>query len=131
MKKEPCKNFYGDLVRFHEAIKLISFEFTIRDVIPASVQNVSLLSFFAFFVILWRKKPPIKCYGVFNHSLQTYEVAKFWMIKLCLDVSNVIHANEHTKNANCGLRVSLWTYLLIIMELPCSAKFVILASGPL
>ena len=31
------------------------------------------------------------------------EVAKFWMINLYLDVSNVIHANEHTKYTNCDL----------------------------
>ena len=28
------------------------------------------------------------------------------MIKLCLDASEVTHANEHTKHANCGLHIN-------------------------
>ena len=34
---------------------------------------------------------------------QTYEFAKFWIIKLYLDISDVIHGNEHTKYENCSL----------------------------
>ena len=50
--------FYGEralhkvcsvLVRFNEVIKLQSFEFSVSDVIPANVQNISPLVFFAFF----------------------------------------------------------------------------------
>ena len=47
------------------------------------------------FVNLMKKKPS-KFNGVFDHFSQIYEVTKFQMIKLCLDVSDVIHANEHT-----------------------------------
>ena len=35
-------------------------------------------------------------YCRFDHFSLTYKVAKFWIIKLCLEVSEVIHANEHT-----------------------------------
>ena len=35
------------------------------------------------------------------------------MIKLCLYVSDVIHANEQTKYANCGLHVNFWNFLLM------------------
>ena len=49
------------------------------------------------------KEPFTQFYGHFDHfngyfddfSL-TYEVAKFCTIRLYLDVSDVIHANEHT-----------------------------------
>ena len=39
------------------------------------------------------KNKPIKFYGAFVHFLQTFKVAKFSVIKLYLDVSDVIHAN--------------------------------------
>ena len=35
------------------------------------------------------------------------------MIKLCFNVSYVIHANSHIKNANCGLQVNFANFLLI------------------
>ena len=35
------------------------------------------------------------------------------MIKLYLEVSYVIHANEHTKYADCGLPVNFWIFLLM------------------
>ena len=61
MKKEPCANFRGVLMRFHEVIKLQSLEFDVSDVIPMNSQNLSPLVFFAFFwLILIEKKPPIK-----------------------------------------------------------------------
>ena len=59
------------------------------------------------------KKPPIKFYGVFVHCLRAHEVVKFGMIKLYLDVSDVIDANEHPKYANCGLPVGFWIFLLM------------------
>ena len=58
--------------------------------------NVFHPSFLHVFVNFVEKKPCTKFYGVFDHFLLTYEVAKFWMIKLCLNVSDAIHANEHT-----------------------------------
>ena len=59
------------------------------------------------------KKPPIKFYGVFVHFLRAYEAVKFRIIKLYLDVNDVIHANEHPNYANCGLPVSFWIFLLM------------------
>ena len=35
------------------------------------------------------------------------------MIKLCLYVSNVIHVNEHTEYANCGLHVNFLKFWLM------------------
>ena len=106
MEKEPCTKFCGVLVRLHKVINLQRFEFSVSDVIPANVQNILPLIFFAFFVIFLEKKPTIKFYGVFDHFLGTYEVAKFSMTELYLDVSDVIQTNEHTKHDNCGLHVN-------------------------
>ena len=61
------------------------------------------------------KKPPVKFYDVFVHFLQTYEVAKFWMMKLYLDVSDIIHVKKHTKYANCGLPANFWIFLFVIL----------------
>ena len=74
MDTEPVTKFCGVLIRFREVIKLQSFE--LSDVIPANVQNISVLVFFAFFVSFMEKKPT-KFYGVFNHFSRTYEVKKF------------------------------------------------------
>ena len=58
-------------------------------------------------LVLWRKK----C--VFDHFSQFYEVAKFSMIKLYLDVSDAIFENQHAKHANCGLHVNIWNFLFM------------------
>ena len=73
-------------------------------------QNIFSLVYFAFFVSFMEEQPPIKFYSAFGNFLRTYEVAKFWMIKLCLDTSDVIHANEHTKYAICVLHVNFWNF---------------------
>ena len=85
IEKESCTKFCGILVRFHEIIKLQSFEFSLSDVIPANIQNISSLVFFAFFFFtnLWSCE-------VFN-------------VKPYLNVRETIHTNEQTKHANCGL----------------------------
>ena len=59
-----------------------------------------------YFVSFMKEKPPINFYSVFDHFSQTYEVKKFCIIKLYLNVSDVIHTNRHTKYANCGLHVN-------------------------
>ena len=75
---------------------------------------MSLLVFFAFFVTFMEKIPLIiKFYGVFDHFSRTCYVAKFWTTKLYLYVSDVIHANEQKKYANCDLRVIFWNFLQI------------------
>ena len=48
------------------------------------------------FVTFMKKEPFTQFYGRFDPFSWTYQVAKFSMIKLCLDVSGVLHANEHT-----------------------------------
>ena len=77
MEKESCTKICGVLVRFHEIIKLQSFEFSVSDVIPANVENISFLVFFAFFISFVEKNPPKKFHGVFYNFSRTYEVAKF------------------------------------------------------
>ena len=87
----------------------------LRDVIPANVQNISPLFFvlFCLFLLdLWRKNP-IKFYDFFAYSLRTYEVLKFWLIKLYFDLNDIIHANKHTEYANCGLAVNFWIFSLM------------------
>lgn len=42
------------------------------------------------------KEPSTNFYGVFNHFSQTYDGTKVSMVKMCLDVSDVVHANKHT-----------------------------------
>ena len=66
-----------------------------------------------FFVSFIEKKLPIKFYGVFDHFARIYEVAKFSIIKLYLDVSDVMLANEHAKHAKCGLHVNFSNFLLM------------------
>ena len=41
---------------------------------------------------------------------------KFWIIELYLDVSDVIHANEHTKHVYCDLHVNFWSSLLMLLS---------------
>ena len=74
----------------HEIMKLQSFESGVSDVILTNAQNISSLVFFAYFLlILWKR-------NLYTVLWSTYEVAKFWMIDLCFNVRDVIHANEHT-----------------------------------
>lgn len=49
IEKESCTKFGGVLIGFHEIMKLDSFEFGVSVVIPANVQNISALIFFAYF----------------------------------------------------------------------------------
>ena len=45
--------------------------------------------------------------------LRTYEVVKYSMIKLYLDVEDVILTKEHTKYGNSGLHVNCCIVLLM------------------
>ena len=49
MEKEPCANFCIVLISSHEVMKLKSFESDVSGFIPANVQNISSLVFFAYF----------------------------------------------------------------------------------
>ena len=77
MEKQPCTTFYGVLIRFLDVIKLQSFEFSVNDIIPANVQNISPLLLLHFFFCLTEEKHPLKFYGVFDNFSRSYEVAKF------------------------------------------------------
>ena len=60
-----------------------------------------------------KKEPNTKFQSFFDHFLRTYEVIKFWMVRLCLDASDVMYANEHALYANCGLYVKCWKFRLM------------------
>ena len=52
-------------------------------------------------------------YGRVDHLSWAYEVPKFWVIKLCHDISDVIHTNKLIQYADCGLHVNFWKFCLI------------------
>ena len=95
---------------------------------PRMCKTFHLLFFLHFFIIFKEKNPPIRFYGVFVYFLRPYEVAKFWMIELYLDVSVVIRANKHTKYANCGLPVNVLIFLLCHSVL--WQKMIVLSKSP-
>ena len=70
--------------------------------------------FFSFFLKFMVIKPPIKFFlcVIFDYFSRTYDVEKFWIIKLHPDVSDIIQAIEQSKYANCGLPVNFWIFLL-------------------
>ena len=45
------------------------------------------------------------------YGWKTYEVAKLWMIKLYLVVSDIIHTNELTQYANNDFHINFWNIL--------------------
>ena len=55
MEKESYTKFCNVLVRFNKVIKLQSFEFSVSDVIPANLRNISPLFSLYFVFVLWRK----------------------------------------------------------------------------
>ena len=70
MDKEPCTTFCGALISSHEVIRLQGFESSLTDVIPANVQNISALSFFAHFCYNFIEKEPFtQFYGRFDDRL--------------------------------------------------------------
>ena len=44
------------------------------------------------------------------------------MIRLRLDVSELVHANEHTKYGNCGLHVNFLNFLTFFNIMSCGGK---------
>ena len=71
---------------------------------------------FHIFVNLIKYKPFTQIYGCFGYLLWTYKVVKFWLVKLWLSVSDVIHANEHTECDNCGLESFGWCHFVLWWE---------------
>ena len=49
MEKESCTKFCGALISSREVMKLQSFESVVSGVIPANIENISSLAFFAYF----------------------------------------------------------------------------------
>ena len=90
------------------------FESGMNDIIPVNVQNISHPWFsLHVFINFMEKELFTPFYGRFDQFSWTYEVVKFWMIKLCLDVRDVIHANEHTYHTNYGLHANFWKLWLM------------------
>ena len=52
--------------------------------------------------------------GVFDNFSQTYVVAKFWIISLCLVVKDVMNANEHTKHADIELHLNFDNFMYFL-----------------
>lgn len=68
----------------------LCFEFDVRDAIPSNIHNISTLVFFNIFIIFLEKEPSAKFDGIFDLSSRIYKAKKFYMIRWCLHVSNVI-----------------------------------------
>ena len=77
---------------------------------PRMYRTFHLWFFCIFFVNFVGENTFEKFCCVFDHFSWSYEVPKFWMINLYLDVSGGIHANEYTKHANRGLHVNFWNF---------------------
>ena len=95
MEKEPYTNFCDVLISFHEVMKLKSFEFDESDVINANVKTSPHWFSLHFSCLFHGEK-------IFNKVLQFpwpfYELIKFQnfeLIKLFLNVSDIIHANKY------------------------------------
>ena len=92
------KSLARSLVPFwSDSTKLLSFEFS-----PLSF----FLHFFKFYG--WKNSEVLWC---FDHFTWTFEVAKLWMIKLYLVVSDIIHTNELTQYANNDFHINFWNIL--------------------
>ena len=97
--EEPCTKFCGVLVRFHKVVMQQNFELMSHSYprMYKTFQNISLV-FIVFLLLVLYRKSLLYSFMVFSdHFSRTYEVAKFWVIKLYLDVSDVIHVTEHTR----------------------------------
>ena len=110
MEKAPCTKIFGVLINFHEDTKLQSFEIDLHDVITANYKTFHLWFFYIFLLILWRKN----LLPSFTAFLNTFhELMKLGNLKLCLDVGDVFHDNQHLQLANSGLHVSFWNLWVI------------------
>ena len=67
------------------------------------------------FVNFMEKEQSFTKFYFFKYFSRTYEATKFWIIELCLDVSDVIHTNKHTQYANSGLLYFLEFLVNIIL----------------
>ena len=86
-----CTNFCGALISPHEVMKLQSFEFGVSEAHPQIYKTFHSWCSLHVFIDFMEKEPFTQFYGCLDHFKWTYEVAKVWMIKLCLEVSDVTH----------------------------------------
>ena len=93
MEKASCPKLFHVLIIFHEVSKLQSFEFHIMSY-KRMHKAVYLWFSLHIFVNFMEKEPFRKFYGAFDHLSWTYEFTKFWIIKMSLDVSDVIDTND-------------------------------------
>ena len=96
MEKGPYTKFCGVLISFNEFLKLKTFEYDVSDVIHANVKTFHNRFSEHVFVNFMEKEPSAKFYGVLAHFSRTQKVPKFRITKLCLNVRDVIRANERT-----------------------------------
>ena len=80
------------MISFNKVKKLKSFKFGASDVIPTNAQIIS----FHIFISFMENEISAKFNGVFCPFLEICKVTKFWIIRFCLDVSDVINSNEQT-----------------------------------
>ena len=103
MRKEPCAKFYGVLIGSR---KLWSYK-VLNPALPTPYPRMykTFQPWFSFpiFVNFMEKGLPTHSYGRFDHLS--------WRLN-CLDVRDIIQANEHTLYANCGLHVKFWKFCL-------------------
>ena len=92
MEEEFCTKFYGVLISFHEVIKLQSFEFGVTDAIPANVKKMFTPGFLCIFLLLAKENVLWSFWWFFRKIIK---LRRFEWLN-CLDVSDVIYANEHT-----------------------------------
>ena len=98
---------------WNEFIKLQCFEFHISDIIPAKCTWYFTVSFWVFLfvfclffwsgggrgsffvMVLLEEEPSSEFFGVFDYFSLSYEITKYWMVRVCLNVSDIIPANGH------------------------------------
>ena len=95
MENEPCTTFRGVLISFNEVMKLQSLNFTQVTSYPRIHRTFHPWLSFHVFVNFMKNEFSKKLYCVYDHFTGTYRDAKFWIIKLWLDVSDAISVNEH------------------------------------
>ena len=77
-------------------MKLQKFEFDVSTHARKCTKHLTT----NFLRIFKKREPSTKFYAVFDIFSRTYEFKKFLLIKLCPDVSDVIHANNNNNNNN-------------------------------
>ena len=88
--KKPRTKFYGVLIGFQEVIK---FCIQCKWCHNRECTKDFTSGFLCIFFVTFMEKKPIKFYCIFVHFSRTYEVAKFWIIKLYFKVTSCTRKN--------------------------------------